>query len=252
MILFIIPLLALMPNTTGCYMQKPPIEVTEHFQDIEDMRALIEGDVDQHPIEFYLSLLQVESGGREDLEDKDSYIGPMQIGDAYLDDARDHAKKHYPHLLHLIPDGREALRSDARTSILVVMLHMEKWQARHGWNLYRMAALHKGGVGTAAKIRAKINGGMSIERAIHWVSTKWKYSNTHKNPRKRGKLIVPRTYLYVYGYDPHTGAREPRFKQALERYTQWVEDRYDDVVVAPEPVDACIVDGICPTCKRPL
>lgn len=226
-------------------------EVTEHLQDIIEARDLIKGEEDQHAIEFHFSLLQVESGGREDLEDKDSYIGPYQIGNPYLDDARRYAGKQYPHLLHMIPDDKEALRSDTKTSALVVMLHMEKWQARHGWDMYRMAALHKGGVGTAKKIRSKINAGMSVEEAIRWVSTKWRYSKTHKNPKKRGKLIVPRTYLYVYGYDPHTGVREPRFKQALAKYTKWIDENYDNKV---DQIDGttCNVDTICPTCKRPL
>lgn len=217
--------------------------VTQHAPLILSARKALGLSEDHHPLEFYLAICEVESRGRTDLEDRDSYIGPFQIGDAYLNDARQYAAKHYPELS--LPTSREALRSDVYTSALVVMLHMEQWQARHGWNLERMAALHKGGVGTAKQITRKVNAGMSVERAIHWASTAFRYSPGHK---RAGQLIVPRTYLYVYGTDPHNSStRERRFIQCLRDYTRWVEAYFGDDS-APDD-DAT---QVCPTCQRPL
>lgn len=218
--------------------------VTRHAQDILDARKRLGLDYDQHPLEFYLALLEVESGGDVTLQDQDSYIGPYQIGDDYLQDAREYAEKHYLGLS--LPSSREALRSDVYTSALVVMLHMERWEARHEWVLERMAALHKGGVGTAAQIKRKIKGGMSVERAIHWAATAFRYGPKHK---RAGQLIVPRVYLYVYGVDPHNKAtKERRFVQCLRDYTSWTEQHYGDY-----KEESCEdTSTVCPCCNQPL
>lgn len=218
-------------------------QVTQHADTILRARKALGLEEDKHPLELYLALMEVESGGRTDLEDRDSYIGPFQIGDAYLKDARDFglSRKQFADAAEDLPTSREALRSDVYASALTVMLHFERYNDRHGYNPLRMAAMHKGGVGTAKQITRKINAGMSVERAIYWASTAFRYTSG----ARAGQLIVPRTYLYVYGTDPHTpGLKERRFVQCFADYEAWVEEHFGDT---PEAL-VCAPDEVTPTC----
>ena len=206
-------------------------EVTEHVADIKHARRVLDVDPDNHPVEFYLALLHIESRGREDLTDDDSYIGPLQIGNPYLDDAEEEAEKNFNWIADEIPEDHEGVRSDAALSIMAAMLYMEKYAARHEWDLLRMSAIHKGGAGSASSIRRRMRKGDTRREAIRWTALNYRYSSKH---RRAGQLIVgPKLYVYVYGVHPETGDRSYRFVQALKDYSEWYEEQCGDT---PAPI----------------
>lgn len=212
-------------------------EVTEHVDDIIRARTLLGLDSADHPVELYLALLHIESGGREDLTDQDSYIGPLQIGEAYIKDATEYANKHHPSVAAELPTNREQLRSDAYLSLVVTMLYMERYQGVHAFDPYRMAGLHKGGIGSAKQVKRYIRRGLSVKEAHRRVALDWRFPEGHK---RAGQRRIPFLFRYVYGEVAETGEKEPasRFAQAFKKYSRWYDQQKGNRVVEVADADA--------------
>lgn len=141
-----------------------------------------------------LALIEIESGGDEHAHRAGApYYGLLQIGRSYAIDASEYLKE--PKIAPSDLSGRDAIR--------YTLAYFERYSASHQYNQTQIAALHKGGAGTArvlAKKVAALPRHVSIMQAVR---------DTEE------QTGLPRYTLYV-----------ERFRSALHRWSLWVEE-YD-------------------------
>lgn len=168
-------------------------------------------DIGAHklPLAVLLALVATESSG-DDYADNGTFRGLLQIANPYLEDARAWIAKHRPELLHKIPEHKDDLLGNARASALVVCAYMMRYASRHQWTPHRIAAIHKGGAGSARVVRNLIRSGHDEKSAIRWVSRNYRWTKG----RRRGRLRLPKIYAYAYG--------RRHFGGHIKRYLAWV------------------------------
>jgi hypothetical protein len=213
--------------TTGGIMGVSP-NVTDEVDNIRRAREVLDLDRVDHPLEVWLALAHVESHG-QNIQDTDSYVGKLQVGDAYYQDAFEWLERHHPGVIqdYQMPTpkrgARLALRRDDELPYIVAMAYMERYASRHDHDPHRMAGMHKGGIGSAKQVKTVMRTrGLGTFEAMRYVSNTWR--------RSSGELIIPRLYLYVTGRARETGelVGEFRFAQALKAYAGWVEEHEGD------------------------
>jgi len=148
-----------------------------------------------------LALVATESSG-DPRADNGTFKGLLQVGGPYLTDAREWIARHRPAYLHEVPAKKSGLLGDVRASALVVVAYLMRYEMRHDWEPYRIAAIHKGGAGTAKTLSRKLAAGLDLEVALE---------QTERERR------VPNLELYVLG------ARH--FHGHHRDYAAWVEER---------------------------
>lgn len=202
-------------------------DVLEHAEHIQEARQLLGFSEVDHPTDLYLALTHIESRGEELPDEDDSYRYWLQIGTRYLLDAKEWAKKHRPEQARLMPDEADITLFNAGPTVnyMIAMCYFERWAPYHGYDPYRMAGMHKGGVGSAAQVTRRIRKGMSAREAHRWVALNFK--------RPNGKPWVPRIYLYVYGEHTDGSGAEYRFSQAFDDYSDWC-DEHETSLITPE------------------
>lgn len=204
--------------------------VTDEVDNIRTARELLGLERSRHPLELWLALSHVESHG-ENIQDTDSYVGKLQIGDAYYEDAWRWLAKRHPDVIgaYDLPAPHKRVRMVTRTDdalpYVIAMAYMERYASRHDYDPFRMAGMHKGGIGSASQVALHMRRGKTVFEAMRHVSRTWK-------SKKTGRLLVPRLYLYVTGRDAGTGrlAGEFRFAQAFRDYAAWVDAKEGDGV----------------------
>jgi len=142
-----------------------------------------------------LAIVATESSGDAKVVNKYGFVGLFQIGTPYLKDARAWLKRHRPEMLKEVPRTKRGLIGKARASAIVTAAYMRKYEARHEWDPDRIAAIHKGGAGSAARLKRLMAEGKGKREAIRWIADHWRYSKG----RRKGQLILGSSfYDYVF------------------------------------------------------
>ena len=165
-----------------------------------------------------LALVATESSGKDTVINRFGFVGLLQVGTPYLKDARRWIKRHRPGLLKEIPRTKYGLNGNARASVLVTAAYMRKYSEFHDWDPRRIAGIHKGGAGSAARLDRMLQEGWALRNAVRWIADNWRYSKG----RRKGKLILGRSfYDYIFGSRHFAGHKAD--------YDAWVPEP------APEP-----------------
>lgn len=211
-------------------------DVLEHVQDIQEARKLLRLSEADHPTDLYLAIMHIESHGEELPDETDRYRYWFQIGQAYLDDARGWAQRHRPEQAAMMPSDFEDLYdAGPMVNAMVVMCYMQRYRDYHAFDPYRMAGMHKGGVGSAKQVTRKMRQGMSARDAQRWVSQHWIRAKT-------GRPWVPRLYLYVWGEHVDGTGSEHRFAQAFDDYSAWC-DTHEKSSITPDAEPGVEITG---------
>ncbi|MFW5966313.1 MAG: hypothetical protein ACOCV2_02290 [Persicimonas sp.] len=145
-----------------------------------------------------LALIDVESAGDPHAHrDGSQFWGLLQIADAYAQDACDY--------LGIDPIPAAELDGDGEQSIRLTLGYMESYSDLHRYAPSRIAALHKGGAGTAAQVREELRDGSSLNRALEHVEEQYTDNN--------GRPYAPNLTEYV-----------ERFRQARKRWARWLDE----------------------------
>lgn len=113
----------------------------------------------QYPTPVFLALIHIESrGDAKAISPSGNHFGLLQCGNGYVRDACEFAK-------HPIIPARDLL-SHGGLSIWIVLNYLERYKARHNYDPLAMAALHKGGAGTANTLKKLVASGVPFMDAL--------------------------------------------------------------------------------------
>lgn len=194
-----------------------------HWADVlEQAVADVGAEVD---LGTMLALVATESSG-DPHADNGTFKGLLQVGGPYLIDAREWLERHRPHLLKEVPTKKGGLLGEPRASALVVAAYLRRYEMRHDWDPYRVAAIHKGGAGTAKTLSRKLAAGLDLETALE---------ETERERR------VPNLELYVLG--------RRHFAGHLRDYSAWASEREDALYAEEEAARVEAMADEVPVCE---
>jgi hypothetical protein len=175
-----------------------------------------------------LAIVATESSGDAKVVNRFGFVGLFQIGTPYLKDARAWLKRHRPELLREVPRTKRGLIGKARASALVTAAYMRKYSEFHDWDPRRIAGIHKGGAGSAARLDRMLQEGWELRKAVRWIADHWRYSKG----RRKGQLILGSSfYDYVFSAR-HFAGHHADYQEWAQG---WRSTRAQAEVVAPEP-----------------
>ncbi len=132
---------------------------------------------DTYPDAVILALIHIESAGRVDaISPSGQHFGILQCMNAYVQDACERARQ------PVFP-ARQLLGS-AELSVWVFLHYMERYAARHDYDPRRIAALHKGGAGTAKTLTALLKAGVPFKQALAEAAAKHRIPNLSEYVRR--------------------------------------------------------------------